>query len=36
VTPAFLPGPEFGKLIAREDAEIARAVQALGLRQNAK
>jgi tripartite-type tricarboxylate transporter receptor subunit TctC len=36
VTPAFLPGLEFGKLIAREDAEIAKAVQALGLRQNAK
>ena len=36
VTPAFLPGTEFGKLIAKEDAEIARAVQALGLRQSAK
>jgi tripartite-type tricarboxylate transporter receptor subunit TctC len=36
VTPAFLPGAEFGKLIAKEDAEIARAVQALGLRQDAK
>jgi tripartite-type tricarboxylate transporter receptor subunit TctC len=36
VTPAFLPGAEFGKLIEKEDAEIARAVQALGLRQDAK
>jgi tripartite-type tricarboxylate transporter receptor subunit TctC len=36
VTPAFLPGAEFGKLIAKEDAEIAKAVTALGLRQNAK
>jgi tripartite-type tricarboxylate transporter receptor subunit TctC len=36
VTPAFLPGAEFGKLIAREDGEIAKAVQALGLRQDSK
>jgi tripartite-type tricarboxylate transporter receptor subunit TctC len=36
VTPAFLPGAEFGRLIAREDGEIAKAVQALGLRQDAK
>ena len=36
VTPAFLPGAEFGKLIAREDVEIARAVKALGLRQDLK
>lgn len=36
VTPAFLPAAEFGKLIAKEDAEIARAVVALGLRQNTK
>lgn len=36
VTPAFLPAAEFGKLIAREDAEIAKAVRALGLRQDAK
>ena len=36
VAPAFLPGAEFGKLIAKEDAEIAKAVQALGLRQSAK
>lgn len=36
VAPAFLPAAEFGKLIAREDAEIAQAVKALGLRQDAK
>jgi tripartite-type tricarboxylate transporter receptor subunit TctC len=36
VTPAFLPGAEFGRLIAREDAEIARAVQTLGLKQDLK
>jgi tripartite-type tricarboxylate transporter receptor subunit TctC len=36
VTPAFLPGAEFGKLIVKEDAEIAKAVQALDLRQDAK
>jgi len=36
VAPAFLPAAEFGKLIAREDAEIAQAVKALGLRQDSK
>jgi tripartite-type tricarboxylate transporter receptor subunit TctC len=36
VTPAFLPGAEFGKLIAREDAEIAKAVAAMGLKKSAK
>jgi len=36
VAPAFLPAAEFGKLIAREDAEIARTVKALGLRQDTK
>jgi tripartite-type tricarboxylate transporter receptor subunit TctC len=36
VTPAFMPAAEFGKLIAREDAEIAKAVAALGLKQEAK
>ncbi len=36
VRPAFLPGAEFGKLIAKEDAEIAKAVTALGLRQSSK
>jgi len=34
VTPAFLPSAEFGKLIAREDAEIARAVAAMGLKKS--
>ena len=36
VAPAFLPAAEFGKLIAREDAEIAQAVKALGLRQGSR
>jgi tripartite-type tricarboxylate transporter receptor subunit TctC len=36
VAPAFLPAPEFGKVIAREDAEIARTVKALGIRQDSK
>jgi tripartite-type tricarboxylate transporter receptor subunit TctC len=36
VAPAFMPAAEFGKLIAKEDAEIAQAVKALGLRQDAK
>lgn len=36
VTPAFLPGAEFGRLIAREDAEIAKAVEAMGLKKSAK
>jgi tripartite-type tricarboxylate transporter receptor subunit TctC len=36
VAPAFLPAAEFGKLIAKEDAEIAQAVKALGLRQDAR
>jgi tripartite-type tricarboxylate transporter receptor subunit TctC len=36
VAPAFLPAAEFGKLIAKEDAEIAQAVKTLGLRQDVK
>jgi tripartite-type tricarboxylate transporter receptor subunit TctC len=36
VAPAFLPAAEFGKLIAREDAEIGRAVKALGLKSDSK
>ena len=36
VAPAFLPAAEFGKMIAREDAEIARTVKALGIRQDSK
>lgn len=36
VAPAFLPAAEFGKLIAKEDAEIAQAVRTLGLRQDSK
>lgn len=35
VVPAFLPAGDFGKLIAKEDGEIATAVQALGLKKNA-
>jgi tripartite-type tricarboxylate transporter receptor subunit TctC len=36
VAPAFLPAAEFGKMIAREDAEIGRTVKALGIRQDSK
>lgn len=36
VAPAFLPAAEFGKLIAKEDAEIAQAVKTLGLRRDSK
>ena len=34
VTPAFLPASEFGKVIAKEDAEIAQVMQVLGLKKN--
>jgi tripartite-type tricarboxylate transporter receptor subunit TctC len=36
VAPAFLPAVEFGKMIAREDAEIARTVKALGIKQDSR
>lgn len=36
VAPAFLQATEFAKLIAQEDAEIARAVAALGLKPASK
>jgi tripartite-type tricarboxylate transporter receptor subunit TctC len=36
VTPAFLPAPEFAKVVAREDAEIAQMMQSLGLKKSAK
>ncbi len=36
VAPAFLPAAEFGQLVAREDAEIAQAVKALGLMQDSR
>jgi tripartite-type tricarboxylate transporter receptor subunit TctC len=36
VAPAFLPAAEFGKTIAREDAEIGRTVKALGIRQDSR
>jgi tripartite-type tricarboxylate transporter receptor subunit TctC len=32
VKPAFLPAKEFGDLIAREDAQLARIMQAIGLK----
>jgi tripartite-type tricarboxylate transporter receptor subunit TctC len=32
VKPAFLPANEFGELIAREDAQLARIMQAIGLK----
>lgn len=32
VRPAFLPAAEFGELIAREDAEMARLAAVIGLR----
>jgi tripartite-type tricarboxylate transporter receptor subunit TctC len=32
VRPAFMPAAEFGELIAREDAAIARLMQAIGLK----
>ena len=32
VRPAFLPSAEFGKLIAREDVELARLMQLIGLK----
>ena len=32
VRPAFLPANEFGELIAKEDAELARLMQAIGLK----
>ena len=33
--PAFLPGPEFGRLIAKEDSELAVVIQSLGLKKSA-
>ncbi len=32
VRPAFLPADEYGELIAREDAELARLMQSIGLK----
>jgi tripartite-type tricarboxylate transporter receptor subunit TctC len=32
VRPAFLPSPAFGELIAKEDAELARLMQLIGLK----
>jgi tripartite-type tricarboxylate transporter receptor subunit TctC len=36
VASAFLPAAEFGKLIAKEDAEIAQVVRTLGLKPDSK
>jgi tripartite-type tricarboxylate transporter receptor subunit TctC len=35
VVPAFLPGADFGRLIAREDGELAVVIQSLGLKKSA-
>ena len=35
VNPAFLPAPEFAKVVAREDAEIAQMMKLLGLKKSA-
>ena len=35
VRPAFMPAEEFGSLIAREDAELARIMQLIGLKKEA-
>ena len=32
VRPAFLPGQEFGELIAKEDAQLAKIMQQIGLK----
>ena len=32
VSPAFMPADAFGQLIAREDAELARLMQLIGLK----
>ena len=32
VRPAFMPATEFGELIAREDADLARVMQLIGLK----
>ncbi len=35
VAPAFLPAADFGRLMAKEDAELAQIIQALGLKKSA-
>jgi tripartite-type tricarboxylate transporter receptor subunit TctC len=35
VAPAFLPGAAFGRLIAKEDSELALVIQSLGLKKSA-
>jgi tripartite-type tricarboxylate transporter receptor subunit TctC len=34
VAPAFLPADDFGRLVAKEDAELAQIIQALGLKKS--
>ena len=34
VNPGFLPGPEFGKMIAAEDAYLARVMEQIGLKKS--
>ena len=36
VTPAFLPADGFARLMAKEDAELAQIMQALGLKKSAQ
>lgn len=36
VAPAFLPAPDFGRLIAKEDGELAAVIQTLGLKKSAQ
>jgi hypothetical protein len=35
VRPAFLPAAEFGELVAKEDASLARLMQRIGLKKPA-
>jgi hypothetical protein len=35
VVPAFLPGAGFGRMIAKEDGELALVIQSLGLKKSA-
>ena len=35
VAPAFLTAEDFGKLMAKEDADLAQIIQALGLKKSA-
>ncbi len=35
VAPAFLPAADFGRLIAKEDSEVAQVIPSLGLKKSA-